>query len=197
MSEGDVGAHDLGEPKAGPSTVVLHRAPSFAAKLRKFRILIDGAPIDKIADGQSRRLTMAPGRHELRLKLDWCGSRPVIVDLGPRERAEFVCRTVFRSALDPVLRPRRYIDLVPFGEPLRRQRTGAQELSIRVPLCSIGVFTIIAMAIAGVGVLVSVAAGTALILFTSVVPIPMRDGANERPHPRRGNEGIESQPEHP
>jgi hypothetical protein len=102
MSEGGAGAHDLGEPKAGPSTVVLHRAPSFAAKLRKFQVLIDGTPIDKIANGESMCLTMAPGRHELRLKLDWCGSHPVIVDLGPREQAEFVCRTVCRSALDPV-----------------------------------------------------------------------------------------------
>jgi hypothetical protein len=173
---------------------VLHRAPSFAAKLRKFQVLIDGTPIDRIANGESRCLTMAPGRHELRLKLDWCGSPPVIVDLGPREQAEFVCRTVYRSAVDPVLRPRRYIDLVPFGEPFTRQRTGAQDLAIRLPLCLIGVFTLIAMAIANVGVLVSVAVGTALILFTSFVPIPMRAGANRRPHPRRGNEDIESEP---
>jgi hypothetical protein len=169
---GGTGVEDPDGADAGSSRLVLHRAGSWAGKLRTFRVLLDGHEIGQIADEQTSLFRIPHGRHEPRLKMDWCRSAPVVVDLAPHEQADFVCRAVFRSALDPIIRPSRYIDLLASAQPLLRQRTFGEDLLLRLLLSLIGVFTIVVMAIAHVGVVVSVAVGTVVIMIAYCVPIP-------------------------
>jgi hypothetical protein len=60
-------------------------------RLREYRIFIDGQQVGDIKPGETEVFTLPPGRHELRLKIDWGSSEKLQVDLGDNDRAQFVC----------------------------------------------------------------------------------------------------------
>ncbi len=89
-------------------------------------------------------------------------------------RVEYVCRTVFTSPLDPFLRPRHYIDVVPAGKALPPQRTVGQEMTIRLLGTIPGIVLIIVLAALHSGAVMAVGLGTAAILLTTFVPLSNR-----------------------
>lgn len=63
-------------------TIAITRRPAFADSLRAYSVLVDDARIGTLRQGETFRCDVGPGRHEIRLTLDWCGSPTVVVDLG-------------------------------------------------------------------------------------------------------------------
>lgn len=59
--------------------------------LRSYHIMVDGVEIGEIHRGQSRVFSLPSGRHEIRLKIDWGGSRPITVDLQPGKTTSLRC----------------------------------------------------------------------------------------------------------
>lgn len=74
------------------ATVAMRRRPGGRRDLfRAYRIVIDGTTVGKIKRGQSHEIKVPPGSHAVMVAIDW-GSSPVAhVELGPGERAAFVC----------------------------------------------------------------------------------------------------------
>jgi hypothetical protein len=60
-------------------------------RFRAYRVLLDGQQVAKLRIGESKQLRIAPGRHSLRLAIDWSGSHEIEILLKPDERAAFVC----------------------------------------------------------------------------------------------------------
>lgn len=73
--------------------VTLHRLPRPRGDLlRTYRVLIDGSDVGGIRRKEVKTFDIAPGRHQVRLKLDWCSSREITIELEPGAEAKQACR---------------------------------------------------------------------------------------------------------
>lgn len=75
-------------------TLTVRRDKGFADKLRKYRILLDGVEIGKLAEGTALRQDISEGPHVVEARVDWCGSQPLEFDARAGEQV-----AVVRSAL--------------------------------------------------------------------------------------------------
>jgi len=83
-------------------TIRLERVSKYADRLRAYRLLIDGDEVVRIKNGPIASYSVQPGRHDVSLKIDWCSSPAVKVDVvsgetvrlaaGPRANALTVLR---------------------------------------------------------------------------------------------------------
>ncbi|GAA2760828.1 hypothetical protein [Actinopolymorpha rutila] len=60
-------------------------------KWRAYRILVDGVQVGKVRRGESTTVTLTPGTHHVRLRIDWCTSPEVSVDITAGEQSELEC----------------------------------------------------------------------------------------------------------
>lgn len=58
--------------------------------LRSFNIVIDGKAVGRLYAGGSSAIEVAPGSHEVFLKIDWCRSEKIDVNLTPGEVVRFL-----------------------------------------------------------------------------------------------------------
>lgn len=96
----------------GRLTITRHHARVDA--IRAYRVLLDGNNVGEIGNDSSIELSVRPGVHEVYLKVDWCQSQVLSIDVRPDENAELGCRpaATFRSLLLMITVGRkRYIDL--------------------------------------------------------------------------------------
>jgi hypothetical protein len=98
----------------GWSVIRLRRDEGYYAdSLRSYQVRIDGVPVGKIAQGETKDFPVSPGEHRLRLTLDrfWT-SREAALQLREGERADFTCHApwVIATLLSFVV-PHRHIHL--------------------------------------------------------------------------------------
>ncbi len=74
------------------AVIVLTRASGWKRDaLRGYQVVIDGEPAAKIKRGQTLRLSIAAGSHEVFMRIDWCRSPTVAVEAHPGEIIEMSC----------------------------------------------------------------------------------------------------------
>jgi hypothetical protein len=61
--------------------IVRRCAAAWQDRMRDYRVLVDGSERGGVANGGELRVLVAPGRHRVQLKIDWCGSPAVDVDV--------------------------------------------------------------------------------------------------------------------
>ena len=75
------------------SVLVVRRAhASWADRARKYRVLVDGGQRAEIGDDETVQIPVTPGRHVIRMKIDWCRSRDLQVDLRHGEILRLECK---------------------------------------------------------------------------------------------------------
>ena len=57
--------------------------------LRAYQIILDGEKIGQIKDGETKQFTVAAGRHQLALKVDWSGSKTIQFTATEGDKPEF------------------------------------------------------------------------------------------------------------
>jgi hypothetical protein len=58
----------------GPGVIRVRRRQGFYRdRLRRYRVRIDGSPVGKIAEGETRDFFVPPGEHRVRLTIDRSG----------------------------------------------------------------------------------------------------------------------------
>ena len=60
--------------------------------LRAYTVVIDGNTVGDIRRGETRTFDVAPGRHEIRLEIDWAKSRNLELNLSSGDVASLACR---------------------------------------------------------------------------------------------------------
>ena len=98
------------------STIRLTRGSGYRDKARAYKVLIDGAEVGTIKDGQEEVFEVSPGPHTLRMKIDWCKSRELAVDVPEGGEASFVCRpggNSIMALMHAVITPGNYVQLDP------------------------------------------------------------------------------------
>ncbi len=63
------------------ATLTIRRQKSvWGDRVRDFVVQVDGEARGKVANGGSVTIELAPDMHQVRMAIDWCGSREVEVD---------------------------------------------------------------------------------------------------------------------
>jgi hypothetical protein len=65
----------------GQCRVLLKRHMQYVNILRRYIIVLDGKEIGEIHNGPVVELLMDPGSHSIRMRLDWCSSKPLEFDI--------------------------------------------------------------------------------------------------------------------
>ena len=91
---------------------VLRPRGGWRDRLRRYRIQVDGAEVGRLGRGGRIVVPVAPGRHEVRVRIDWAGSRPLTADLVSREVATFEATPQpFWPGWRGLVRPRPWVQL--------------------------------------------------------------------------------------
>ncbi|PQO94040.1 hypothetical protein C5614_22205 [Massilia phosphatilytica] len=61
--------------------IVRRRAAWWQDRMRDYIVLVDGSECGRVGNDAEVRVHVAPGRHRVQLKIDWCGSPAVDVDV--------------------------------------------------------------------------------------------------------------------
>ena len=56
------------------ATIQLTRKKEFQAALRDYQVFVDHQKIGSIANHETKEFSIAPGRHQIAVKIDWCSS---------------------------------------------------------------------------------------------------------------------------
>jgi len=73
------------------TTIELERGKGYGDAGRAYRVELDGKPIGRIQAGESLTFEVLPGRHRLRLRIDWCGSNPLEFVVEDGQHLSFAC----------------------------------------------------------------------------------------------------------
>lgn len=96
------------------ASIVVERKPGgYRDWMRPYKILVDGVASGSVKQGESVTVSVAPGTHSVQLKIDWCGSPTVAVEVPPSGQVALRCSpggSAF-TALWDMLRPGAYIKL--------------------------------------------------------------------------------------
>lgn len=65
----------------------------YTEHLHPFKVVIDEEVVGRLGAGESGTFEVAPGSHEVFVKIDWCQSERVDVHLGGDQRVTFRCET--------------------------------------------------------------------------------------------------------
>jgi hypothetical protein len=78
------------DPMPADATVRIKRKEAaWRDKRRAYKVLIDGAEIGRIRDGETRDFPVSPGQHTVRVKIDWTGSEELTFFARQREVGVF------------------------------------------------------------------------------------------------------------
>lgn len=73
------------------AALVIRRGKAYVDKARAYKVMVDGSELGRIKQKQEVVYPLAPGRHELQLKIDWASSPAEAFDVEPGQRAVFEC----------------------------------------------------------------------------------------------------------
>ncbi|SRR5258707_8090450 len=79
------------------ASITLSRGTGYADRLRAYCVMLDGKEIGRISNGETKSFPVAPGQHELALKIDWCGSNDISFSLPSDQSLAFVCDSTLRG----------------------------------------------------------------------------------------------------
>ena len=69
--------------------LIISRDSGYADRLRSYTILLDGKKIGELGNGETKTFSVAPGRHAISAKIDWCSSSALDFTVGEGECSSF------------------------------------------------------------------------------------------------------------
>ena len=96
--------------------IKIFREKAYGDSFRKYKVFLNGKKVGEISEEETFLLSVEPGDHEIFLKIDWCRSPKMRVNIVEKETVEMVCHG--RSSLEAwfvlfyiLLSPWKYIAL--------------------------------------------------------------------------------------
>ena len=98
------------------STLELQRGSAYTDRVRAYKVLVDGQEVGTIKNKSTESFTIAPGRHDVTLKVDWASSSPVTIDAPPGGTVRLQCgprATPFTAIWYTIFARKKYLKLEP------------------------------------------------------------------------------------
>jgi hypothetical protein len=71
--------------------ITIQRTTNHLDRLRSYKIKLNGTIVGKVKAGESTTIAIAPGRHSIVLRIDWCGSEMIVFEAKPAQHLHFEC----------------------------------------------------------------------------------------------------------
>ena len=94
-----------------PSITVTRPTTAWRDRARKYKVLLDGTVSAEISHGETASLEVAPGPHEVRGKIDWCTTPPVVVTGDEELTLQTGTGNAFTAIFVALLTPSKYLRL--------------------------------------------------------------------------------------
>lgn len=72
---------DRGPAPATGRLTITRDSSTVRDKLRAYKITVDGAVVGKVKRDKSVSVDLAPGKHAMLVSLEWCSSKPLVVEI--------------------------------------------------------------------------------------------------------------------
>jgi hypothetical protein len=98
------------------AVITLQRPAEATNAARRYKIYIDDVKVGAIRVGKTIEIPVAPGRHRIKAKIDWCSSPELIVTVGPGQRAALAVGTsgsILSMLANQIFAPHKYLALTP------------------------------------------------------------------------------------
>lgn len=74
-----------------PRIVVERTLALWQDRARSYRVFVDGKERGRVANGSTVGIAVAPGSHVVTMKISWCRSKELRVDVGPDSTCRLKC----------------------------------------------------------------------------------------------------------
>ncbi|MEZ0115335.1 hypothetical protein ABH920_009370 [Catenulispora sp. EB89] len=71
--------------------VVTRDAAFISDVFRAHDVMVDGVGLAKVKRGKSVRIPVPPGRHQVQMRVDWCLSRPLEIEIPQGGEVRLAC----------------------------------------------------------------------------------------------------------
>ena len=71
------------------ASIIINRTSEYLNRLRNYDVYIDGEKIDTISNGETKEFNISAGQHSILIKIDWCSSQTLLVDINDNETKSF------------------------------------------------------------------------------------------------------------
>jgi hypothetical protein len=79
------------------ASLTIMRDSGYADRIRKYKVVLDGAVAGHVSNEKTKTFSVSPGHHHLRMKIDWCGSKPVEFTATEEDAVTFQARSNLRG----------------------------------------------------------------------------------------------------
>lgn len=69
--------------------ITVKRISAYSNKLRTIQLVLDDQVIEEIKDGETKIISVKPGKHIFKAKIDWCKSNEIEFNINEGEYKEF------------------------------------------------------------------------------------------------------------
>jgi hypothetical protein len=80
------------------TAIKISRDSGIADRIREYRVLLDGAEIGRIGNGETKSFEILPGQHQLVMKVDWCATGAINFLAVQNQIEAFKCGSNLRGA---------------------------------------------------------------------------------------------------
>ena len=77
--------------------VKIMRDSGYADRIRAYEVWIDNCLVGTVRNGEVKQFAVASGHHNLRMRIDWCGSKLVDFHIGEQEQVAFEAKSGLRG----------------------------------------------------------------------------------------------------
>ena len=71
------------------ASIIINRTSEYLNRLRNYDVYIDGKKVDTISNGETKEFNISAGQHSILIKIDWCSSQILLVDINDNETKSF------------------------------------------------------------------------------------------------------------
>jgi len=71
------------------AVIKIQRGNGYVDKIRNYKVFINNAQVGIISEGEIKEYNVSPGTHTISTKIDWAGSKDIIVDLKENDVVNF------------------------------------------------------------------------------------------------------------
>jgi hypothetical protein len=100
---------------SGAVVRIRREASPWKDRLRKYKVLIDGAVVARLRNGEESEFSVPAGRHSIEVRIDWTGSDVVDFTADNGEIVEFLCGATSVLAVHKAFQSSGYVGLMRIG----------------------------------------------------------------------------------
>ena len=100
------------DPARPICSLTLIRAIDQTDYYRKYKVIIDSQLVGYISAGETKHYELLPGKHQIKLKIDWCSSKSHSFSITENSNTELQCGAKYndiRSLVAVFFRPSNYL----------------------------------------------------------------------------------------